>query len=349
MRGYRYRLTRQVGPLGEGTALWVMLNPSTATEFTDDPTIRKVKGFTARFGYSTALVVNLFAARATDPNTATQAMDDPVGLDNDWQIAKALNTPGRLLIIAAWGTKRALRGRVIGRTRSGARHARRTGTRVPTRQSDEGRPPSASAVRALSDGVRGSSSPVRVRGYRPDGRIRLLRRLRRGLVRIAAACSPTASTVAHEGSEPPGGLVPEVQAPETVLDSADTRSRSHSRRQRPGLAGRGSSSSGLWDAVVLTGSHRKPFRETCAGCGDELTGRQIRWCSKRGLYGGSLCNQAWNKPSWLWKRLLGDQDGICHICDKRIEATVGTRTRWDGSEYSWRQWDVEVDHVVPLC
>ena len=41
-----------------------MVNPSTADAETDDPTIRKVKGFSERAGYGHIIVGNLFAFRA---------------------------------------------------------------------------------------------------------------------------------------------------------------------------------------------------------------------------------------------------------------------------------------------
>ena len=46
---YRYLLTRATGS-GRGTTLFVMLNPSTATEFDDDPTIAVCTGFARRWG-----------------------------------------------------------------------------------------------------------------------------------------------------------------------------------------------------------------------------------------------------------------------------------------------------------
>lgn len=66
---YRYRLTRRFadGPC----ATFVMLNPSTADETIDDPTIRRCRNFAIREGCGGLVVVNLFAYRATDPRLRT--------------------------------------------------------------------------------------------------------------------------------------------------------------------------------------------------------------------------------------------------------------------------------------
>lgn len=69
---YRYTLERVVNAQPAGNIrdrlCWVMLNPSSADAELDDPTIRRVKRFTADAGYSDLIVVNLFALRATSPD-----------------------------------------------------------------------------------------------------------------------------------------------------------------------------------------------------------------------------------------------------------------------------------------
>ena len=47
-----------------------MLNPSTADETTDDPTIRRVIDFSRRWGFSRLIVVKLVPLRSTDPKAA---------------------------------------------------------------------------------------------------------------------------------------------------------------------------------------------------------------------------------------------------------------------------------------
>jgi hypothetical protein len=73
-----------------------MVNPSTADAETDDPTIRKVKGFSERAGYGHIIVGNLFAFRATDIKQLRTARD-PNGPDNDWHIEQIMRT---LMLVA---------------------------------------------------------------------------------------------------------------------------------------------------------------------------------------------------------------------------------------------------------
>lgn len=100
---YRYRLSRRWsdGP----TCLFVMLNPSTADSYEDDPTIRRCIGFAKREGCGSLEVVNLMAFRATNPS-ALPADDSAVGPDNaDHVFTAAAEVDGP--IIAAWGAHKA--------------------------------------------------------------------------------------------------------------------------------------------------------------------------------------------------------------------------------------------------
>lgn len=95
---YRYSLTRR---WGDGpSAVFIMLNPSTADATQDDPTIRRCIGFAKREGCASLTVVNLFAYRATDPRALLDA-EDPQGPDNSRHITRALLNAD--LRIAAWG------------------------------------------------------------------------------------------------------------------------------------------------------------------------------------------------------------------------------------------------------
>ena len=96
---YRYRLSRS-WLMGEGTVLFIMLNPSTADAETDDPTIRRCIGFARRWGFRALAVGNLFALRATDPRELKRVAD-PVGPDNDEHLLAMAEAAAAT--IAAWG------------------------------------------------------------------------------------------------------------------------------------------------------------------------------------------------------------------------------------------------------
>lgn len=101
---FRYALTRRWsdGP----TALFIMLNPSTATGWEDDPTIRRCTGFSKREGCGGLRVENLFAFRATDPDEMFRHAHTAVGA-TDRYIVEAVGSCDSP-IIAAWGAdKRA--------------------------------------------------------------------------------------------------------------------------------------------------------------------------------------------------------------------------------------------------
>ena len=95
---YRYDLTRRWadGP----TALWVMLNPSTADATEDDPTIRRCISFSQRVNCGGLTVVNLYAYRTTDPKALLTA-ENPIGPDNLATVRRWLMDAS--LVVAAWG------------------------------------------------------------------------------------------------------------------------------------------------------------------------------------------------------------------------------------------------------
>lgn len=99
-RTYRYRLERDVGESSR-TCLFVMLNPSTADENQDDPTIRRCISFAKREGCGRLVVCNLYALRSTDPRALRNATD-PIGPENSMHLQAAAAEAD--LIIIAWGT-----------------------------------------------------------------------------------------------------------------------------------------------------------------------------------------------------------------------------------------------------
>ena len=110
-RVYRYQLYRDLrSPLfddpavGERTLCFVMLNPSTADEFQNDPTLVRCVSYASRWGYQHLYVVNLFAYRETDPDSLLRkynASFDIVGPANDRYILNRARESDR--VVFAWG------------------------------------------------------------------------------------------------------------------------------------------------------------------------------------------------------------------------------------------------------
>ena len=95
---YRYLLTRVWGA-GQ-KALFIMLNPSTATEMQNDPTVERCERRSRALGFGAFRVTNIFAFRATDPKVM-RAAADPVGPESDTAILNSLAWADQ--IICAWG------------------------------------------------------------------------------------------------------------------------------------------------------------------------------------------------------------------------------------------------------
>jgi hypothetical protein len=100
---YRYTLHREWNtlPVFPRIVNFICLNPSTADETTDDPTVRRLISFGKTLGFDGLILTNLFAARSTDPR-CLKSFADPVGLRNDFEVMIA----GRLsaTCVCAWGT-----------------------------------------------------------------------------------------------------------------------------------------------------------------------------------------------------------------------------------------------------
>ncbi|MCK7458888.1 DUF1643 domain-containing protein [Idiomarina aminovorans] len=106
-RSYRYVLWR----VWDDAKLYVAiigLNPSTADEVQNDPTINRCISFAQSWGYGGVCMVNLFAFRATVPADMMSAKD-PVGPDNDKWLVDIAKTAGA--VVAAWGNDGSYLGR----------------------------------------------------------------------------------------------------------------------------------------------------------------------------------------------------------------------------------------------
>ena len=106
---YRYALIRDwsAGP-APNQLLYIMLNPSRATEVQNDPTIERCERRARALGFGGFGVANVFAWRETHPRLLRRARA-PVGADND---AVLLDMAARSkTVLAAWGVHGAHLGR----------------------------------------------------------------------------------------------------------------------------------------------------------------------------------------------------------------------------------------------
>jgi hypothetical protein len=106
-RKYRYTLWRKVpvtfsfderkwsGPYVQ----FIGLNPSTANEVQNDPTIRRCIDFASRWGFTQMCMTNLFGFCSAYPQEM-MASADPIG-ENDRYLEEVGRNAG--LIVAAWG------------------------------------------------------------------------------------------------------------------------------------------------------------------------------------------------------------------------------------------------------
>jgi hypothetical protein len=104
---YRYFLSRQWREDGQSIA-FVGLNPSTADDKLDDPTIRRCIGFAKSWGGARLWMVNLFAYRATKPSVLS-SVPNPIGQTNDKWLDHVICSAD--LVVAAWGNHGHLHNR----------------------------------------------------------------------------------------------------------------------------------------------------------------------------------------------------------------------------------------------
>jgi len=98
-RTYRYSLSR-IWDKKKKYVLFIGLNPSTANEEVDDPTIRRCVNYAKEWGYGGFMMVNLFAYRTTLPSNLKK-VKYPVGSKNDKYIV--ILSKKADITVAAWG------------------------------------------------------------------------------------------------------------------------------------------------------------------------------------------------------------------------------------------------------
>lgn len=106
-RTYRYLLWRAWGDGGR-FVLFILLNPSTADQAMNDPTVERCERRARAMGFDGLLVANLFAMRATDPDRLRDA-PDPIGPQNDAALSLVQPLAGQT--ICGWGANGCCRSR----------------------------------------------------------------------------------------------------------------------------------------------------------------------------------------------------------------------------------------------
>lgn len=103
-RLYRYTLWREwdneLFNNYSGYVQFIGLNPSTADETNNDPTIIRCIGFAKLWGCAAICMTNIFAWRDTLPENMRLA-SDPIGVENNKHLIEV--SIGAKFIVAAWG------------------------------------------------------------------------------------------------------------------------------------------------------------------------------------------------------------------------------------------------------
>lgn len=103
------------GDFGRAKGSWLTvigLNPSTADETQNDPTITRCIDYAMRWGFDSLCMMNIFGFRSTDPKGLRKYLN-PIGDSNDLNLMEVLKKcdVGGGLVLAAWGNHGALKER----------------------------------------------------------------------------------------------------------------------------------------------------------------------------------------------------------------------------------------------
>jgi hypothetical protein len=192
---WRYSLFRRtehaLAPGPRRRVAFVGLNPSTADEVLNDPTVSGCIRYATDWEFEEMTMLNVFALRSTDPRVLT-GHPDPIGPDNDRWIAEEAAAAD--LVVCCWGNHAELRER--GRTVAELLAA--TGPMHVLSLTKDGHP-------HHPRGLRGDLDPQPWRGYRsPHPKLGGTRRVVRRQAGSAVRAMPTQSGSAGTES-PPGG------------------------------------------------------------------------------------------------------------------------------------------------
>lgn len=106
-RIYRYKLWR-IWDSSKPLAMFIGLNPSTADETCDDPTVAKCQRYAREWGFGGLVMTNVFAFRSTDKSVLKEVID-PIGPENDYYLTESAKSTE--IVIAAWGNDGVYLGR----------------------------------------------------------------------------------------------------------------------------------------------------------------------------------------------------------------------------------------------
>lgn len=104
---HRFTLWRR-WQTGDRVVNFICLNPSTADDRVDDPTVAKCVKYSKWWGYDALIVTNVFSYRSTDPSVL-KTLEQPTMEDNDAWIKWAARQAS--LIICAWSQHAKLHDR----------------------------------------------------------------------------------------------------------------------------------------------------------------------------------------------------------------------------------------------
>jgi hypothetical protein len=106
-RKYRYVLSR-IWDESKPMIMIIGLNPSTADETKNDPTITRCINFAKSWEYGGVYMLNLFAFRATLPKDMIEE-EEPIGNENDSYINKYSKLSEK--VVCAWGNDGSYKNR----------------------------------------------------------------------------------------------------------------------------------------------------------------------------------------------------------------------------------------------
>jgi hypothetical protein len=91
--------------------MFIGLNPSTANETSDDPTIRRIKSMAVKWGYGGVYMLNLFAFVSSNPKVLLHRTHEKIGYHNDRFLKEFAERSWT--IVFAWGAFKEAKERAI--------------------------------------------------------------------------------------------------------------------------------------------------------------------------------------------------------------------------------------------